>query len=76
MYSRSSINPEVCYGQACIKETRIMVHQIIHTLASGDGIKELLTEYHSLKREDILVCLDYSASLAEEQVTPNEAWRV
>ena len=70
MYSRISINPEVCHGQACIKGTRIPVHQIIHMLANGDTIEELLKEYPSLKREDILACLDYAASLAEEQVTP------
>ena len=69
-YPRISINPNVCHGQACIKGTRIPVHQIIHMLANGDTIEELLTEYPSLEREDILTCLDYAASLAEEQVTP------
>jgi hypothetical protein len=42
-------------------------------LANGDTIEELLEEYPSLKREDILSCLDYAAVLAEEQVTPIEA---
>ena len=73
MYPRISINPNVCHGQACIKGTRIPVHQIIHTLANGDTIEDLLTEYPSLEQEDILTCLDYAASLAEEQVTPIEA---
>jgi uncharacterized protein (DUF433 family) len=41
-------------------------------LAHGDTIEELLKEYPSLAREDILACLDYAASLAEEQVTPLE----
>ncbi len=70
MYPRISINPNVCHGQACIKGTRIPVHQIIHMLANGDTIEELLTEYPSIERGDILTCLDYAASLAEEQVTP------
>jgi uncharacterized protein (DUF433 family) len=39
-------------------------------LANGDTIQDLLTEYPSLTREDILACLDYAADLAEEQVTP------
>jgi uncharacterized protein (DUF433 family) len=42
-------------------------------LANGDSIEDLLQEYPSLKREDILACLDYAASLAEEEVTPLEA---
>ncbi len=70
MYKRISINPKICHGQACIKGTRIPVHQIIGMLANGDTIDELLDEYPSTNREDILACLEYAASLAEEQVTP------
>jgi uncharacterized protein (DUF433 family) len=39
-------------------------------LANGDTIEELLEEYPSLEREDITACLDYAASLAQEQITP------
>jgi uncharacterized protein (DUF433 family) len=39
-------------------------------LANGDSIEDLLVEYPSLSREDILACLDYAAELAEEQITP------
>jgi uncharacterized protein (DUF433 family) len=38
--------------------------------AHGDSIDTLLGAYPSIKREDILACLDYAASLAEEKVTP------
>ena len=73
MHERISIEPKVCHGQACIKGTRIPVHQIVHMLANGDTIEDLLKEYPSLQREDILACLDSAASLAEEQVTPIES---
>ncbi len=73
MYPRISIDPEVCHGQACIRGTRIPVHQIIRMLAGGDTIEELLTEHPSLELVDILTCLDYAASLAEEQVTPTQS---
>ena len=73
MYERISINPKVCHGQACVKGTRIPVYQLIRMIANGDTIDELLKEYPSIKREDILACLDYAAALAEEQVTPIEA---
>jgi uncharacterized protein (DUF433 family) len=39
-------------------------------LANGDTIDELLLEYPSLQRTDILACLDYAAALAEEHITP------
>jgi uncharacterized protein (DUF433 family) len=70
MFDRISINPQICHGQACIKGTRIPVHQIIHMLANGDTIDELLEDYPSLNKEDIFSCLEYAASLTEEQVTP------
>ncbi len=72
MNGRITIDPQVCHGQACIQGTRIPVHQILGMLANGDTIEELLEDYPSLRREDILACLDYAASLAEEQVTPIE----
>lgn len=72
MLERISIDSKVCHGQACIKGTRIPVYQILHMLANGDTIDDLLKEYPSLKREDILACIEYGASLTEEQVVPDE----
>jgi len=70
MYERISIDPRICHGQACVKGIRIPVHQIVGMLANGDTTEDLLREYPSLTREDILACLDYVAALAEEQITP------
>jgi uncharacterized protein (DUF433 family) len=64
MYERISIDPKVCYGQACVRGTRIPVHQIVRMLANGDTIEELLADYPSLEREDILACLDYAEVLS------------
>nr|NJM03895.1 DUF433 domain-containing protein [Desulfobacula sp.] len=72
MHNRIAINSKVCHGQACIKGTRIPVHQIIRMLANGDTIKDLLEDYPSLEQDDIYACLEYAASLAEEQITPIE----
>ncbi|MFH1992937.1 MAG: DUF433 domain-containing protein [Pseudomonadota bacterium] len=72
MHERISIDPNICHGQACIKGTRIPVHQIVRMLANGDTIEELLEDYSSLQIKDIYACLDYAASPAEEQITPIE----
>jgi uncharacterized protein (DUF433 family) len=69
-FDRVSIDPNICHGQACVKGTRIPVHQIVRMLANGDTVDDLLAEYPSLSRDDIMACLDYAAELAEEQVTP------
>ncbi len=72
MYDRININANICHGQACIKGTRIPVSQIVKMLANGDSVEDLLDEYPSLQKEDVMAALDYAASLAEEQVTPLE----
>ncbi|MBT9536649.1 MAG: DUF433 domain-containing protein [Planctomycetota bacterium] len=72
MLERISVDPNICHGQACIKGTRIPVHQILHMLANGDTMDELLEDYPSLKRDDIFACIEYAASLTEEQVVPDE----
>jgi uncharacterized protein (DUF433 family) len=41
-------------------------------LASGDDIADLLAEYPSLTRAAVLACLDYAASLAEEETSSVE----
>jgi uncharacterized protein (DUF433 family) len=71
-FDRVSIDPNICHGQACVKGTRVPVHQIVRMLANGDTVDDLLAEYPSLSRDDIMACLDYAAELAEEQVTPIE----
>jgi len=68
MNDRITVDPSICHGQACVKGTRIPVHQIVHMLANGDSMEELLREYPSLTREDILACLDYAGSLGGKQV--------
>jgi uncharacterized protein (DUF433 family) len=73
MFDRISIDPRICHGQACVKGTRIPVHQIVRMLANGDTVEDLLKDYPTLERADILACLEYAATLAEEQVSPLEA---
>ncbi len=73
MFERISIDPKVYHGQACIKGTRIPVHQIVLMLANGDTIDDLLRDYPTIAREDVLACLEYAGVLAEEEVTPLEA---
>jgi len=71
-FDRISVHPNLAHGQACVRGTRIPVHQIVRMLANGDTVDELLAEYPSLSREDVMACLDYAASLTEEQITPIE----
>ena len=51
---RVSIDRKVCHGQACIRGTRIPVHQIVRMLANGDSVESLLKAYPTIHRQDIL----------------------
>jgi uncharacterized protein (DUF433 family) len=72
-HPRISVDAGVCHGQACIRGTRIPVHQVVGMLANGDTVEGLLEDFPSLAREDVMAALAYTAELAEEQISPIEA---
>jgi len=49
--------------------TRITVQTILEFLGAGDRIEDLLEEYPSLTREDVLACLRYSSRLMGNHFT-------
>ena len=53
------------YVAACVRGTRIPVHQVFRMLANGDSVDSLLRAYPSLQRGDILACFDYAACSAK-----------
>lgn len=57
------IDPDICGGQPTIKGTRIAARTVLGFLSAGDTIDDILAEYPTLTREDILACLAYSADL-------------
>ena len=65
---RISVDPNVCFGQACIRGTRIWVSLLLSLLASGMTEAELLAEYPQLKIADIRASLAYAAELARERI--------
>ncbi|MBN1561722.1 DUF433 domain-containing protein [candidate division KSB1 bacterium] len=67
LLERISVNPKVCFGKPCIKGTRIWVSLILDFLASGNSIEEILHEYPSLQREDILAAIAYGAEMSRQR---------
>lgn len=63
-----TVEPKVCHGNACIKNTRIMVSVVLDNLAAGLSIEEILRSYPSLNRESILAAVSYAADLARERI--------
>jgi uncharacterized protein (DUF433 family) len=64
MSDRIAIDPDICNGKPVVRGTRITVQTVLGFLAAGDTIEDVLEEYPSLKRDDILACLDYASRLA------------
>ena len=59
--------PKVCHGQLCAKGTRVMVTNILDSLAEGSTRDEILKSYPSIKPEHIEAALAYAADLAREE---------
>lgn len=57
------INPDICNGRPVIKGTRIAAQTVLEFLGAGDSIDDVLSEYPSLKREDIYACIQYASRL-------------
>ncbi|MGA2618186.1 MAG: DUF433 domain-containing protein [Thermoguttaceae bacterium] len=67
---RITVDPAICHGQACIKETRIMVAVVLDNLAARVPTDEILCSYPSLTTEDIQAAMAYAADLARERMVP------
>ncbi len=67
LLSRSSIDPNICFGKPCIRGHRIWVSLILDFLASGWTVKEILHNYPGLEEADILACIAYGAEMSRER---------
>ncbi len=61
------IDPGICNGLPAIEGTRIAVQTVLEFLSAGDSIEDVLEEYPTLSREDVLACLAYAAQSMKHQ---------
>jgi len=64
MPERISINPNICHGKPVIKGTRVLVSNILSSLACGETEQEILEDYPNITREDIMAALEFGAHLS------------
>jgi uncharacterized protein (DUF433 family) len=60
---RFSVNPNICHGIACIRETRIPVAVVLDNLAAGVRPDEILRSCPGLIQADIDAAVAYAAEL-------------
>jgi uncharacterized protein (DUF433 family) len=63
-YENVTVDPRVCHGKACIKNTRIMVSVVLDNLAAGSTPDEIMRSYPSVSHEAIQAAIAYAADLA------------
>lgn len=61
------VDPMVCHGQLCAKGTRVLVTNILDSLAECSSRDEILRSYPSLRAEHIDAAIAYAAELAHEE---------
>jgi uncharacterized protein (DUF433 family) len=58
----------ICGGEPVFKGTRVTLRTVLASLAAGDSAEEILTDFPSLKPEDIQAAIAFAAASAEEDL--------
>ena len=64
MTEHIEVNPDICHGKPVIRGTRIMVRNILGSLAGGDSIEDILANYPEITREDVMAAIEYTIELS------------
>ena len=72
-HDRIVIDPTILVGKPVVKGTRLSVDYLVGQLAQGWTESEILRNYPSLQREDLLACWAYACEAREIQNTSTDA---
>jgi uncharacterized protein (DUF433 family) len=67
---------KICGGEPVFKGTRVTLRTVLASLAAGDSVEEVLTDFPRLKREDIQAAIAFAAASAEEDLPLPEVPRI
>jgi uncharacterized protein (DUF433 family) len=65
---RVTVEEGKCGGRPCIRGLRIRVSDVLDLLAAGASFQEILSDYPSLEREDIIAAIEYAAHQTDHAV--------
>ncbi len=66
---RITIDPEICHGQPVVRGMRYPVVDLLELLVGGMTADEVLEDYPSLEREDLLAALEHGALAVGHTIT-------
>lgn len=68
-YSEIAVrDAQVCGGEPVVRGTRVPVRTILASLAEGAWIEEILTDFPTLRMEQIRAVIAFAAASAEEDM--------
>ena len=59
---------KICGGEPVFKGTRVTLRTVLASLADGDSPEDILSDFPSLKPEDIQAAIAFAAASAEEDL--------
>jgi uncharacterized protein (DUF433 family) len=65
---RITRDPQICGGEPVFHGTRVTLRTVLASLADGDRVEEILTDFPSLKVEDVEAAIAFAAASAEEDL--------
>ena len=63
MNNRITIDPNICHGHPVIKNTRVLISNIIADLADGLSFDEIISNYPNITKYDIKAALSFSSEI-------------
>jgi uncharacterized protein (DUF433 family) len=71
---RIEVNPKVMLGKPVIRGTRVTVEAILEKLAADISIEEILADYPTLARDDVLAAIAYARqAIGTDEIIPKAA---
>jgi uncharacterized protein (DUF433 family) len=61
-------DPQICGGEPVFRGTRVTLRTVLASLAAGDTADEILTDFPTLKPEDVQAAIAFAAASAEEDL--------
>ena len=58
----------ICGGEPVFKGTRVTLRTVLASLAAGDSAQDILSDFPSLKAEDVQAAIAFAAASAEEDL--------
>lgn len=63
---RLTRDPAICGGEPVVAGTRVTIRTILASLAEGDSIDDILTDFPSLAKDDVWAVIAFAAASTED----------